>query len=48
MNHSGATENKSERSVTFTMNPGSEIITFYRAKDAPGNWGDIVVECKAA
>ena len=47
-NHSGATENKSERSVTFTMNPGSEIITFYRAKDAPGNWGDIVVECKAA
>lgn len=48
MNHSGATENKSERSVTFTMNPGSEIITFYRAKDAPGNWGDIVVECEAA
>lgn len=48
-NHSGATENKSERSVTFTMNPGSEIITFYRAKgDAPGSWGDIVVECKAA
>lgn len=48
MNHSGATENKSDRSVTFTMNPGSEIIAFYRAKDAPGNWGDIVVECKAA
>lgn len=45
-NHSGA-EVKG-RTVTFIMAPGSEIITFYRAKDAPGNWGDIVVECKAA
>lgn len=40
-NHSDAIVNKNKRAVTFTMEPGSEIITFYRATDtAPGNWGD--------
>lgn len=49
-NHSDATVNKNKRVVTFTMEPGSEIITFYRAKDtAPGNWGDdIGVTCGSA
>lgn len=49
-NHSDATVNKNKRVVTFTMEPGSEIITFYRATDtAPGNWGDdIGVTCGAA
>lgn len=46
-NHSDATFDG--RSVTFTMDPGSEIITFYRAKDtAPGSWEDIGVTCRAA
>lgn len=46
-NHSDATFDG--RSVTFTMDPGSEIITFYRATDtAPGSWEDIGVTCKAA
>ena len=32
------------KSVTFTMDPGSEVITFYRAKDtAPDSWDDIGV-----
>lgn len=45
-NHSGATVDKSKRLVTFTMNPGSEIITFYRATDtAPSSWENIGVEC---
>lgn len=45
-NHSGATVDKSKRLVTFTMNPGSEIITFYRATDtAPDSWEGIGVEC---
>lgn len=49
-NHSDATVNKNKRVVTFTMEPGSEIITFYRATDtAPGNWGDdIGVTCGSA
>lgn len=48
-NHSGATVDKSKRLVTFTMNPGSEIITFYRAKDtAPDSWEGIGVTCPAA
>lgn len=48
-NHSGATVDKSKRLVTFTMNPGSEIITFYRAKGAaPDSWGGIGVTCSAA
>lgn len=46
-NHSDATLDG--RSVTFTMDPGSEIITFYRATDtAPGSWDDIGVTCRAA
>lgn len=46
-NHSDATFDG--RSVTFTMDPGSEIITFYRATDtAPGSWDDIGVTCGAA
>lgn len=46
-NHSDATFDG--RSVTFTMDPGSEIITFYRATDtAPGSWEDIGVTCRAA
>lgn len=47
-NHSDATFDG--RSVTFIMEPGSEIITFYRATDtAPGNWGvDIGVTCGSA
>lgn len=46
-NHSDATFDG--RSVTFTMDPGSEIITFYRAKDtASGSWEDIGVTCRAA
>lgn len=49
-NHSDAIVNKNKRVVTFTMEPGSEIITFYRATDtAPGNWGDgIGVTCGSA
>ncbi|RGS92832.1 hypothetical protein [Collinsella sp. AF20-14LB] len=49
-NHSDAIVNKNKRAVTFTMEPGSEIITFYRATDtAPGNWGDdIGVTCGSA
>lgn len=49
-NHSDATVNKNKRVVTFTMELGSEIITFYRATDtAPGNWGDdIGVTCGSA
>lgn len=46
-NHSDATFDG--KSVTFTMDPGSEIITFYRATDiAPGSWEDIGVTCRAA
>lgn len=46
-NHSDATFDG--RSVTFTMDPGSEIITFYRSTDtAPGSWDDIGVTCRAA
>lgn len=46
-NHSDATFDG--RSVTFTMDPGSEIITFYRATDtAPGSWENIGVTCRAA
>lgn len=46
-NHSDATFDG--RSVTFIMDPGSEIITFYRATDtAPGSWDDIGVTCRAA
>lgn len=45
-NHSDATFDG--RSVAFTMDPGSEIITFYRATDtAPGSWEDIGVTCRA-
>lgn len=48
-NHSGATVDKSKRLVTFTMDPGSEVITFYRATDtAPDSWDDIGVTCGAA
>ena len=48
-NHSGATVDKSKRLVTFTMNPGSEIITFYRATGtAPDSWEGIGVTCSAA
>lgn len=48
-NHSGATVDKSKRLVTFTMNPGSEIITFYRAPGtAPDSWEGIGVTCPAA
>lgn len=48
-NHSGATVDKSKRLVTFTMNPGSEIITFYRATEsAPDSWDGIGVTCSAA
>lgn len=37
------------KSVTFTMDPGSEVITFYRATDtAPDSWDDIGVTCGAA
>lgn len=37
------------KSVTFTMDPGSEVITFYRAKDtAPDSWDDIGVTYGAA
>ena len=37
------------KSVTFTMDPGSEVITFYRATDtAPDSWDDIGVACGAA
>lgn len=46
-NHSDATFDG--KSVTFTIDPGSEIITFYRATDtAPGSWEDIGVTCRAA
>ena len=46
-NHSDATFDG--RSVTFTMDPGSEIITFYRSTDAaPGSLDDIGVTCRAA
>lgn len=46
-NHSDATFDG--RSVTFTVDPGSEIITFYRSTDtAPGSWDDIGVTCRAA
>lgn len=46
-NHSDATLDG--RSVTFTMDPGSEIITFYRSTDAaPGSLDDIGVTCRAA
>lgn len=49
INHSDATVNNNKRVVTFTMDPGSEVITFYRATDtAPDSWDDIGVTCGAA
>ena len=46
-NHSDVSVDR--KSVTFTMDPGSEVITFYRATDtAPDSWDDIGVTCGAA
>lgn len=46
-NHSDVSVDR--KSVTFTMDPGSEVITFYRATDtASDSWDDIGVTCGAA
>ncbi len=40
-NH-GATVDKTKRTATFTMEPGSMVVNFYRADGkAPGDWGDL-------
>lgn len=40
-NH-GVTADKTNHTVTFTMEPGSMVVNFYRADGkAPGGWGDL-------
>lgn len=40
-NH-GVTADKTNHTVTFTMEPGSMIVNFYRADGkTPGDWGDL-------
>lgn len=38
----------SGNSVTFTLDPGSQIITFYRKNGKPSSWDDIGVTCGVA
>lgn len=41
INH-GATVNATARTATFTMEPGSMVVNFYRADGkTPGDWGDL-------
>ena len=49
-NHGDCTIDLAKRTVTFTMSPGSEIVSFYRAdgSDEPSDWGDLGVSVKAS
>lgn len=46
-NHAGATVDRSERTATFDMDPGSQMINFYQApgKERPSSWGGVVTSC---
>ena len=47
-NHKGCTINHAKRTVTFTMSPGSEIVSFYWIGGSPGpsEWGKLDVSVR--
>ena len=49
-NHAGCAINAANRTVTFTMSPGSEIVSFYwiGGSARPSDWGNLGVSVKAS
>lgn len=49
-NHAGCTIDDAKRTATFTMSPGSEIVSFYWTGGSarPSNWDDLGVSVKAS
>ena len=49
-NHAGCTIDDAKRTATFTMSPGSEIVSFYWTGGSarPSNWDDLSVSVKAS
>ena len=50
MNHTGCKVDAANRTATFTMSPGSEIVSFYWTGGSPGpsDWGSLGVSVKAS
>lgn len=50
MNHTGCKVDAANRTATFTMSPGSEIVSFYWTGGSPGpsDWGSLGVSAKAS